>query len=102
MGAPDHSLPISDCFAAISLIDVILVLRLSFPVFLNHGVKNLHPFLKADDMIFRDVSRFGAGAVIEKDTGALVERGKLRHASCALLDGPRVTHDVGTKINISG
>ena len=58
MGAADRSLPISGCFAAISLIDVILVWRLSFPVFLNHGVKNLTPFRNADDMIFRHVSRF--------------------------------------------
>ena len=40
MGAADRSLPISGCFAAISLIDVILVWRLYFPVFLNHGVDN--------------------------------------------------------------
>ena len=48
------------CSPLFPLIDVILVWRLSFPVFLNHGVKNLHPFLKADDMIFRDVTRLRA------------------------------------------
>ena len=47
-------------------------------VFLNHRIENLNPFLKAGDMIFRDVSGFGARAVIEQNTRTLVERGKLR------------------------
>jgi hypothetical protein len=81
----DHLLSISGCFATISLIDVILVgqAMLSLWVFLNHGVENLNPFLKANDMIFGDVSGFRARAIIEQDTGTLVERGKLRQAPCA-------------------
>ena len=74
---------LSGCFAAISLIDVILVWQvvLSLSVFLNHGVENLDPFFKANGMIFGDVSGFGARAVIEQNTRTLVERGKLRPCS---------------------
>jgi hypothetical protein len=95
---------LSGCFAAISLIEVILVwqVMLSLSVFLNHGVENLDPFFKANGMIFGDVSGFGARAVIEQNTRTLVERGKLRCAACALFYRPRITHEVATKINISG
>ena len=94
---------LSGCFAAISLIDVILVwqVMLSLSVFLNHGVENLDPFFKANGMIFGDVSGFGARAVIEQNTRTLVERGKLRHAARSFFYGPGVDH-VGTRINISG
>jgi hypothetical protein len=98
-----RTLPIG-CFAAISIIDVVLVGHpmLSLSVFLNHGVENLDPFLKAKDMIFCDVSWARARAVIEQNAGALVERGKLRHAMCAFFYGPRIGHEVGTRINSSG
>lgn len=56
------------CFAAISLIDVILIWQvlLFLLVFLNHRFENLAPFFKAKHVIFGYISGFGARAVIDR------------------------------------
>jgi hypothetical protein len=102
-GSPRLLLLISGRFAAISLIDMILVRQAmqSFSVFLNHRVENLDPFLKANDVIFGYVSWFRARAVIEKNAATLVKGCKFCHAPRSFFYCPRVSH-VGTKIIISG
>ena len=81
-------------FAAISVVDVILIWQV-----LDDRVQNLDPFLKANNMVFGDVSR--TVAFVKLDAAALFERGKFCDATRSFFYGPRVGH-AGTKISSSG
>jgi hypothetical protein len=94
------SLPISRCFASISVIDVILIWQgLWSPVALDNYIEKPNPLLKTGNMILGDVS--GTRAFVELNAATLFQGGNFCDAPCAFFRCPRVDHD-GTKINISG